>query len=176
VIACEEPFDRTEVYMSKRETGKKVALGICTGAAGTALIQGMMAGAKRFAPETLAPVKEDPGRFMVKQAERLLPESAQNKVPETAEAVTARALAFGYGITFATLYTLARPRTRSVLAEGTALGILTWAAGYLGWLPAVKLMPPVWKQEIRQVAPNVLSHALFGIACVALSSWARRRM
>ncbi len=87
-----------------------------------------------------------------------------------------RALAFGYGSTLATAYMAARPNARRLLLDGAALGLATWAAGYLGWLPATRLMPPVWRQETKQVLPNVISHVLFGIATVATFNWLKMRL
>jgi hypothetical protein len=46
--------------MNKKVT-KQAAIGAVAGVAGTALIRGMMAGSQRFAPETLPPIKKDPG-------------------------------------------------------------------------------------------------------------------
>ncbi|HWH72258.1 MAG TPA: hypothetical protein VNT26_23045 [Candidatus Sulfotelmatobacter sp.] len=159
-----------------KEIGKSLALGSTAGAAGTALIRGMLMLTQRFAPETLPPMKEDPGHFMVKQVERVLPEKVRNSIPEQAEPVAATLLAFGYGITWGLLYAALRPRGRNLLLEGATLGTATWAAGYLGWLPATRLTPPVWKQTPKQVVPNLLSHMLFGITTVALLKWAQGRL
>jgi len=44
--------------------------------------------------------------------------------------------------------------------------VVTWATGYLGWLPATGLMPPVTKQQRPQVMMPILHHIVFGIAAV----------
>src|SRR5258706_7788845 len=155
--------------------GKNIALGAAAGAASTALIQGMMAGTKRWAPESLPPMKDDPGHFMVKKAERLLSRRARRKVPDAARTVTAAALAFGYGMTFGSLYAAFRPRDAKVLRDGAALGTAAWGAGFLGWLPATKLTPPFWRQKPKQVVPNILIHIIFGVATVALFKQAKKR-
>jgi hypothetical protein len=154
---------------------KDVAAGAGGGLLGTALIRGMLEGTKRWMPETLPPMKDEPGRFMVAQAKRLLPSGLQARLSRDAEKRFALALALGYGVTFATAYAATRPAEK-VLRDGTALGLATWAAGYLGWLPATGLMPPVWKQEPKTVVPNVLSHLFFGIATVAACKWLRKRL
>jgi uncharacterized membrane protein YagU involved in acid resistance len=158
-----------------QKLGKNLALGAAAAAASTALIQGMMAGTKRWAPQTLPPMKDDPGHFMVKKAEQLLPRRTRRKIPDMARTVAGVALAFGYGMTFGSLYALVRPKDAKVLRHGTALGTTVWAAGYLGWLPATKLMPPVWKQKPKQVIPNILTHIIFGVATVALFKQAKKR-
>jgi hypothetical protein len=160
----------------KTEYGKNLALGAAAGAAGTLLIRGIMAGSQRFAPDMLPPISQDPGRYMVKQAERALPLNVRAKISPGVESAGSVLLAFGYGTAFGLLYGGARPRGGDVLLDGAALGTATWAAGYLGWLPATRLTPPVWKQTPKQVVPNFLSHVLFGIATVALFRWSRQKL
>ncbi len=155
--------------------GKHLLFGTAAGLAGTALIQGMMKASERFAPETLPPMKEDPGKFMVKQAERVLPQETRAKIPDKAEEIASTALSFGYGTTAALLYNAIPRRFRRLFLDGAALGGLTWAAGYLGWLPATKLMPPINKQEPKQVVSGIASHIVFGIATIAVFDFLRRK-
>jgi hypothetical protein len=169
-----------EVIM-KKQLGKKTAVGALAGAAGTALLRGMMAGSQRFAPQTLPPMKQDPGEFIVEQASQVLPEKAREKVPAKVESAAATTLAFGYGATFGLLYAATRPKARmsasaQILSEGAALGAAAWALGYLGWLPATKLMPPVWKQRSKQVIPGILSHVVFGVVTVSLFRWLEKKV
>ena len=159
-----------------KEIGKTVALGAAAGAAGTALLRGMIMGTQRFAPQMLPPIKKDPGEFMIKQAKNVLPRKIRRKIPEPVEITAATALAFGYGMTFGSGYGALRPRGGNILLEGAALVTVTWAAGYLGWLPATKLSPPVWKHRPKQTISNILSHVVFGIATVALFKWAREKL
>jgi uncharacterized membrane protein YagU involved in acid resistance len=165
----------------KMEIGKQAAIGALAGAAGTAVIQGMMAGSQRFAPETLPPMKKDPGEFMVEQAKSALPRKVRKKIPQKAESAVASTLGLGYGSTFGLLYAALCANRRSssatrVLVDGAALGTATWAVGYLGWLPATRLMPPVWKQEPKQILSGILSHVLFGIATVGVFTWLARKL
>ncbi len=160
----------------KEGTGKNLLLGTGAGVLGTVLMQGMLEGSKRWMPQTIPPLKDDPGHFMIQQGKRLLPPAITGKIPSSAETAAARALAFGYGCTFAAAYGAVRKQDINLLLDGTALGLLTWAAGYLGWLPASRLMPPIWKQPPRQVLPNMLSHVLFGVASIAAFRWFKRRL
>jgi hypothetical protein len=155
---------------------KNILMGVGAGVAGTALVQGMLAGTKRWIPETLPPMKDDPAHFMVEKARQMLPSGMREKIPGKAKKAVERGLPFGYGTAFATAYALGRKADKNTLLDGAALGLFTWAAGYLGWLPATKLMPPVWKQEAKQVLPNVLSHIVFGIATVAAVKWLKQRL
>ena len=76
------------------------------------------------------------------------------------------------------LYGLVRSGRGSILVDGPLLGLGVWAAGYLGWLPATDLMPPITEHEPKQIAVPIVEHALFGIAVVAAyeaaASYARR--
>jgi hypothetical protein len=111
---------------------------------------------------------------MIENAEEHLPEKVREKIPEELEKAAAKSLALGYGATFGALYAASRPETRNLLLEGSALGLVAWGAGYLGWLPATGLMPPVTKQERGQIAGPIVSHILFGIATVGLYRLLRR--
>ncbi|HTL17320.1 MAG TPA: hypothetical protein VL793_08790, partial [Patescibacteria group bacterium] len=66
-------------------------------------------------------------------------------------------------------------RASRMFGEGALLGLLTWAVGYLGWLPGAKLMPPVWKHQPKQIAMPIAEHALFGVATVAGYRWLQKR-
>jgi hypothetical protein len=135
-----------------------------------------MTASRKWVPETAPPVKEEPGKFVIGQAERLLPARARRRIPEKAERAGAIALALGYGVAFGALYSLVRPRGGPVLTHGALLGIGTWATSYLGWLPATGLTPPVWKQKPVQVLSSIGSHTLFGVAVVGLYDWLEERV
>jgi hypothetical protein len=155
--------------------GKNILFGAAAGLAGTTLIQGMMKASAKFAPETLPPMKEDPGMFMVKKVEKVLPIKARAKISEKTESVISKLLSFGYGTTAAVLYNAIPRRARRLFVDGAALGGLTWAAGYLGWLPAADLIPPVKEHQPKQIAGSVGSHILFGIAAIAVFEFLRER-
>jgi hypothetical protein len=71
---------------------------------------------------------------------------------------------------------LQRPTGGPPLADGVILGVATWATGYLGWLPAAGLMPPVWQQTAPQAIAPIAEHALYGITTVATYGWLRERI
>lgn len=153
---------------------QRIGAGAAAGLIGTALIQGLMAASQKWAPEILPPIKQDPGEFMIEKAEEQLPARLREKIPEQFERAAAKSLGFGYGTTFGALYATSRPETKSLLLEGSALGLAAWGVGYLGWLPASGLMPPVRKQDPEQIAGPILSHILFGIVTVGLYRLFRR--
>jgi hypothetical protein len=153
---------------------QRIGAGAAAGLVGTALIQGLMGASQKWAPQSLPPIKQDPGEFMVEKIEEQLPDNLHEKIPEQLEKAAAKTLAFGYGTTFGALYATSRPETKSLLLEGSALGLAAWAVGYLGWLPASGLMPAVTKQEPQQIAGPVVSHILFGVVTVGLYRLLRR--
>src|SRR5215212_4620863 len=157
--------------MSQHNLIEHVALGAAAGGAATFLLQGIRTSEQKLLPETMPPIHEDPGKFMVEQAEELLPEETRAQVPNTVETVAAKSLALGYGMTAGALYAALRPRPGDLLVDGTALGLGVWAVGYLGWLPALGLMPPVQRQETEQVAGPIVQHVIFGLATVAAYQW-----
>ena len=158
-----------------QNTFSQLAFGAVAGLAGTMTIQTLLKAHQKLAPESLPPMNEDPGHFMIRKAEQLLPQKARERIHEKAESASAKLLGLGYGMTFGALYAALRPKTRRPLLEGALLGIATWAAGYLGWLPGAKLMPPVWKQNATQVALPLAEHALYGVATVESYRWLRAR-
>lgn len=148
----------------------RVAAGAAAGLAGTLALQPLRSATSSRFPSTDPPIKQPPGQFMVDQAKAALPRWASRRVPESLAKGAAQSIALGYGVTFGAAYALARPKPGNVLLDGAVLGVATWAAGYLGWLPALKLMRPVTRQRPRQVVTPILQHLVFGIVAVAVVS------
>jgi hypothetical protein len=157
--------------MSHNNLIEHVALGAAAGVAATFLLQGVRTSEQKLLPETMPPMREDPGEFMVEQAEELLPEETREQLPATVETAAAKSLALGYGMTAGALYGALRPSGGNLLVDGTVLGLGVWAVGYLGWLPALGLMPPLQQQETEQVAGPIAQHIIFGVATVAAYGW-----
>jgi hypothetical protein len=153
----------------------RLALGAASGFVGTLAMLGLRVANQKAAPRTMPPIREDPGVFMVNRAKSALPRQVRERVPGSAEAAASRGLGAGYGLAFGALYGLARPQGGPVVRDGVALGLACWATGYLGWLPATGLMPPIWEQEPAQVVLPIVQHAIFGMATVATYNAIRRR-
>jgi hypothetical protein len=159
------------VIVSDNSLVEHVALGVAAGVAATFLLQGIRTTEQKLLPETMPPIREDPGEFMVEQAEELLSEETREQLPTVVETVAAKSLALGYGMTAGAIYGALRPRAGNLLVDGTVLGLGVWAVGYLGWLPALGLMPPLQQQETEQVAGPIVQHVIFGVATVATYQW-----
>jgi hypothetical protein len=153
----------------------RLLAGTAAGIAGTFVLQGLLAGSRRWAPATLPPIRQDPAEFMVEQAESALPVARRPEVPAKGKAAAERGLHVGYGATFGVLYGLAAGE-QSPLLSGALLGLVTWAVGYLGWLPATGLMPPVTRQEPARVVGPIATHVGFGIATASVFQWLRERL
>ena len=136
---------------------QRVALGAAAGAGATFVLQGIMKASAKMIPEGKAPIRKDPGEFMTEIA---LPPGT----PDSLQRAAAKSLHLGYGMTSGAIYAAIRPRGGAIFLEGSLLGLGVCAAGYLGWLPATDLMPPVSKQSPKQIVMPIVHHALFGIA------------
>jgi hypothetical protein len=154
---------------------KRLALGTIGGVVGTLAIQALLSARQQWLPSTMPPIRQDPGELMVKKGEDALPEPARQRIPEVVETAAARMLAAGYGMSFGALYTLFRPTGGPLLVDGILLGVAAWATGYLGWLPALRLMPPIWRQRAPQAMVPIAEHVLYGMATVATYDWLLRR-
>jgi hypothetical protein len=49
-------------------------------------------------------------------------------------------------------------------AVGATLGVLSWGAGWAGWLPIVGVHPAPWTQRTPRALLPVLDHAVYGAA------------
>ncbi len=71
----------------------------------------------------------------------------------------------GAGALFALLRTvLLRPFGRVLPGPllGAVFGLGVWAASYLGWLPALGLLPPPSRSEPRRPAAMIAAHLVYG--------------
>ncbi len=145
----------------------RLARGVAAGFAGSLALQALRSASDAWVPQSMPPIRKDPGEFMVEQAEAALPSAVREHVPPLVETAAARSLALGYGLTAGAIYAAVRPRGGDVLVDGVLLGLGTWAAGYLGWLPALGLIPPLPEQEVTETVGPVIRHVLFGVVVVA---------
>lgn len=61
-----------------------------------------------------------------------------------------------------------RPERLPPIAAGMVFGALVWAVSYIGWLPALGLMPPPEEDEPARPALMLLSHLIFGAVLAKL--------
>lgn len=83
----------------------------------------------------------------------------------------------GYGAATASLYpVITRPLPLPGILRGMLFAIGVWAGSYLGWLPAVNILPPATKQSPRRNAVMILSHLFWGSLIALMSGWLTRRI
>ena len=162
--------------MNSNSAAVRAGTGAVAGLAATMVLHPLRKATEEKLPQLRPPMREDPGKFMVEQAKRALPENARAKVPQPLEKAAIKSLHLGYGTTFGMLYALARRKQGNVVIDGALLGLVTWATGYLGWLPATKLTTPVTRQKPAQVITPILQHIVFGIAAVSVLAGIRRAL
>src|SRR5436853_1439401 len=141
-----------------RKFPQRVLLGAAAGFGATMVLHQVMTLTGKAIPDSKPPTRQDPGKFMIAKVEKIV------HLPEKLEPAAVKSLQLGYGMTSGALYGAIRNRTASTLLDGALLGIAVWAAGYLGWLPATDLMPPITQQSARQVAVPIFTHIVFGVA------------
>jgi len=146
---------------------ESVASGAASSVAGTLALHLAHETAYKYASQTLPPMYEEPGHYVVRRTEDLLPAGAKTHITDKHRDRAATALSFAYGAIWPALYLTLRGRHARVLVDGTALGIAVWGIGYLGWLPRLRLSPPVSEQTRVQILSNVAEHALYGVLTVA---------
>lgn len=72
---------------------------------------------------------------------------------------------FGYGAATGALYPLVADRVRAQpVVTGIAYGLGVWAASYLGWIPAARLLPPATRQPAERNITMILAHVAWGAA------------
>lgn len=89
----------------------------------------------------------------------------------------------GYGAATSTLYPLVTrplplPRNRPAanMVRGMLFALTIWAGSYLGWLPAVNIMPPATKQPARRNIILIASHLVWGSLIGLLTGWLGKRL
>jgi hypothetical protein len=143
--------------------------GVLGGLVGTAAIQ-KAAGLSQKLPEPLhmPRMTRDPGDYVVTRVEEL----AGTPLSPAAHARAARAARWVYGLAWAgSLASLARPlrmdRALNAALGGAAMGALSWAAGYFGWLPRAGITEPVARERSTNTAAALIGHVLFGLLAAA---------
>jgi hypothetical protein len=147
----------------RTKTWYQLGAGLVGGLLGTQLMASLIKRAGKM-PPSLRPVapSQDPGDFMVGQAERVI-----GPLSPRVHSAFAHSLQWVYGSFWplALSAVVAGRPLRSVsrlVATGTGLGALVWAVGALGWLPATKLTKPVYRQPIGGTLSNLIGHLAYG--------------
>lgn len=68
---------------------------------------------------------------------------------------------FGYGAATGALYPLLPP-SKQPLVGGAGYGAAVWAASYLGWIPAAKILRPATTHPLKRNALMIGAHLVWG--------------
>ena len=71
---------------------------------------------------------------------------------------------FGFGAAAGALYGLTPSWTSSSLLKGTVYGVGVYAASYLGWLPALGILPSAKDRSTSWNVTNLAAHVTWGAA------------
>jgi hypothetical protein len=150
---------------------KKILLeagaGLVGGLIGTLAVQQLVKWSGKL-PQRFQPrYRRDPAEHLLAKAEAIAGREFAGRTRERVKPL----LSFTYGTVGPLLLGLAagrvgRGRFGRVVGAGAIMGVLVWAAGYLGWLPASGIAEPIHRQPIGASAQTFAGHALYG----ALSS------
>jgi hypothetical protein len=78
---------------------------------------------------------------------------------------------FAFGTASGALFGLVAPAAPlAAPAAGVAYGVALWAGSYLGWVPALGILPPATRHPPRRTALMVAAHVVWGVAAGLLFS------
>jgi hypothetical protein len=75
---------------------------------------------------------------------------------------------FGYGAAAGAAFAALSPRP--TLAMGAGSGLALWAAGYLGWVPALEMPHGAPEETTRRNSMMIAAHLVWGAATAAICS------
>ena len=71
---------------------------------------------------------------------------------------------FGFGAFAGAFYALFSPRLEMASSlKGALSGIAVWVGSYLGWIPAMDILPPATEQPWRRNLLMIIAHVIWGV-------------
>jgi uncharacterized membrane protein YagU involved in acid resistance len=141
---------------------KPMIRGAAAGLVGTALMTGAMFLVKKAGT---APGKLAPKEIALNLAKKI---GVYDRLPKPAFEVSWTTLHFGYGMASGAAYALAQEKAPDLNRPGPTgllFGVLLWAVGYCGWLPALGLYPPPTRLSKDEVGAELITtHLIYGTA------------
>jgi uncharacterized membrane protein YagU involved in acid resistance len=80
---------------------------------------------------------------------------------------------FGYGAAMGAAYPLVRRLPIARGLSGPGYGMLVWAASYIGWLPAIKTLPPPLRRPNGRNVLLIAAHFVWGASTEAMYECSR---
>lgn len=135
---------------------KRLFRGVVAGTLATGVMSALMLVGKR-----LGLVGEMPPE---KVTAKLLNEAGIHRSAKEQDAI-ATALHFGFGAGAGAAFALMAPRPLAVrVPAGMAYGAAIWGVSYMGWVPAVGIMPAADRDRRDRQAVMLAAHLVFGAA------------
>ncbi|MEH1166963.1 DUF6789 family protein [Micromonospora sp. CPCC 205539] len=134
-------------------TSRRVAHGALAGVGATVAMTGVLAVGRR-----LGGYPEQPPKRLVRRFARRAGMSARRQSPGVRAAWPLAH--FGFGAAYGAGYALAV--RRSSASRGIAAGLGLWASSYLGWVPALGLLPPPQRDDPARAVTTFAAHVVYG--------------
>jgi uncharacterized membrane protein YagU involved in acid resistance len=152
---------------------RSIAAGAVGGAAGAALMVPLYEGAKR-----IGLLLESPPVRVVDRAAEQAAEATEAGGPVEPDERFAAAVGSHllYGAAAGVVYSLTQDELELPTAVAApAYGLLLWVAGYVGWMPALGILPRPWRQRTGDALVPVVAHLVFALGLGLGDAALRRR-
>jgi uncharacterized membrane protein YagU involved in acid resistance len=145
---------------------RKLVRGAIAGAIATVPMTLVMIGLfRRLPPEQRYPL---PPRLITEDvAERA---GAQPVMHDAALTRATLAAHFGYGAATGALFPFVARLRYPLALVGPGYGLAVWAASYLGWIPALRILSPATRQPGERNALMLTAHVVWGAALAGASA------
>jgi hypothetical protein len=150
-----DPEPMTNVLL---DDGRVAAIGAAAGLAATVPMSALMVGGREAGLMSELPPHEIADRTVDRTAG-----------PETGDHEERRALGwvthFAFGAASGAVYAILRRHLRTPggpIFHGAAFALGVWAVSYLGWVPALRFMPPADEDERARQPVMIVAHLVFG--------------
>lgn len=77
--------------------------------------------------------------------------------------VLAELFHLGYGLAWGALFGAVFGPRRDFVRAGVTFGLVQWAVGFAGYLPALRVTRPPHRAGMAENAVNLLAHAVYGV-------------
>ena len=135
------------------------------------LVIGAAAGAAATLPMSAFMLAAQRAGFMTKLPPKRITEAALDELGledgtgETATNVLSSIAHFGFGAAAGALYAALDPRLRLPVpapVQGALFGTGVWTVSYMGWVPALRIMPQAYLDEPGRPESMLVAHWIYG--------------
>lgn len=152
-----EAVGREVLRMGWRNVAAALAAG---GAATVAMTVAMEAMYRRLPPGERAPLP--PRQITIRAAAAI---GLAGRPDESVRVATSMVLHAGYGMgTGAVVFALLRRRPGAGVGDGVLAGLAVYLLGYAGWLPLLRLYPPIPRETLARNGLTIAAHVVWGAA------------